>query len=154
MLLTKLASAFLKERLPYAIVGGYAVNLHGAVRGTIDIDLVIALKESDFVRTEKILKSLNLVSRLPVSGKEVFNFRQEYIENRNLIAWSFYNPKDPSEVVDIIITQDVQNMKIKKFSLQGVPLLVASIDDLIKMKRASGRPQDLLDIEALQALKE
>jgi hypothetical protein len=153
MLLLRLASAFHEEDIRYALVGGYAVNLHGAIRGTMDIDLAIALRQLDFIKVEKALNSLGLVSRLPVTSKEVFQFRKEYIERRNLVAWSFYNPKDPSEIVDIIITQDAQKLKIKRFSLQGVPLLVASISDLIRMKKMSGRPQDLLDVKALQLIE-
>ena len=38
--LLKVASTLNKSQVPYAIVGGQAVALHGAVRGTIDIDLI------------------------------------------------------------------------------------------------------------------
>jgi hypothetical protein len=37
-----------------------------------------------------------------------------------------------------------------RIDLDGVTVLVASIDDLIAMKRATGRPQDLVDLESLE----
>jgi hypothetical protein len=41
MLLTRLIQALASRNIPYALVGGYGVVFHGAVRGTIDIDMVI-----------------------------------------------------------------------------------------------------------------
>lgn len=90
--------------------------------------------------------------RLPITAKEIFNFRKEYIANRNLIAWSFYNPKNLSEVVDIIITHDLEKLSFIKINLSNLTVNVLSKKDLIKMKEKSGRPQDLLDVEALKKL--
>jgi hypothetical protein len=87
-----------------------------------------------------------------VSATEVFHFRKEYISNRNLIAWSFYNPKSPSEILDIIITEDARKIKAERFYVNNTPLMVASKIDLIKMKKRSARPQDLLDVDALERL--
>lgn len=153
MLLLSVARALDRTRVPYALVGGYAVALHGAVRGTVDVDLVIRLRESDFVRAERALKTLGLQSRLPVTASEVFRYREEYIRNRNLTAWSFVNPVLPSEIVDVILTEDLAKMSVKKVKVGGQTVRVASIEDLVRMKRASGRPQDLEDVEALRRLR-
>lgn len=45
----------------YALVGGYAVALHGAVRATADVDLVIEFKEDSFAQAEAALLSLGLI---------------------------------------------------------------------------------------------
>jgi hypothetical protein len=141
------------EGVNCCLVGGLAVALHGAVRGTVDIDLVIEHSERQFVACEKALRSLGLVPRLPVTAKEVFQFRTEYIKKRNLIAWSFIHPKQPLILVDIIITHNLQTMRTtyKKFGSSKIPVL--DIDDLIGMKKASGRPQDLEDIKMLKAIQ-
>jgi hypothetical protein len=150
--LLKIATALHEKKLPYAIVGGFAMVLHGAVRGTVDLDLVIQLKRSDFLLIEEIFLSIGLKSRLPVSADSVFQFRQEYISNRNLIAWSFYNESRPYELVDIILTTDFRNIRTVKKSFAGQKLTVISIPDLIKMKTEAARPQDLADVEALNLL--
>ncbi len=153
MLLLRVAQAFDRTRVPYALVGGYAVALHGAVRGTVDIDLVIRLREADFLRAERALLSLGLHPRLPVTASEVFRYREEYIRNRSLTAWSFVNPALPSEIVDVILTEDLARMKVRRIKVRSQTVRVASIEDLIRMKRSSGRPQDLEDVEALRRLR-
>jgi len=153
MLLLRVAKAMDGARVPYALVGGHAVALHGAVRGTIDIDLVIRRMEGDFLKAERALKSLGLDPRLPVTASEVFRFREEYIRNRNLTAWSFVNPSRPSELVDVILTEDLSHLTVKRIKVQGQTVRLASIEDLVRMKRASGRPQDLADVEALRRLR-
>src|SRR2546425_10258488 len=152
MLLLRVARAFDRARVPYALVGGYAVALHGAVRGTVDVDLVIRLQEADFRRTGKALNTLGLQSRLPVTVSEVFRFREEYVRNRNLLAWTFVNPSRPSEIVDVILTEDLAGMEVKKLTIQNQIVRVASIADLIRMKQGSGRPQDREDVKALKRL--
>lgn len=151
--LTRITRSFEKHQVPYAVVGGYAVALHGAVRGTVDIDCIIAHTEAYFCACEAALRAIGLVPRLPVSAREVFQFRQEYISRRNLVAWSFYNPQNPIEVVDIIITHDLNELKSVSMRAGLDKIRVLAISDLIKMKLASGRPQDLEDIKMLENLR-
>ncbi len=127
--------------------------LHGAVRGTIDIDLVVGLDEGNLKTVEEILLSeLKLVSRIPIRAQDLVQFRKEYIKKKNLKAWSFVNPSRASEVVDILILDDISNFNIVEKKAWGITVPVVSIPDLIKMKKKSGRPQDLSDIEALEFL--
>jgi len=152
MLLLRVAKALDGARVPYALVGGFAVALHGAVRGTVDVDLVIRLREAVFRRTEKALMALGLQSRLPVTASEVFRFREEYLRNRNLRAWTFVNPSRPSEIVDVILSEDLDRMEVERFTIQNQAVRVASIADLIRMKQGTGRPQDREDVKALRRL--
>ena len=141
--LERIVKAFTARKIPYALVGGYAVALHGSPRGTVDIDIVVKHSEDFFTSVEKCMKDLGFSPRLPVTAKEIFHFKEEYIAKRNLVAWSFYNPTDPIEVLNVIITHDLIRMKSvsKKFGLGKISVL--SIEDLIKMKIDAGRPQDL-----------
>lgn len=152
MLIEKIIETLKQHKVQYTLVGGYAVALHGAVRGTVDIDLVIALNKRSFQQTEKALNDIGLKSKLPVSADDVFNFREEYIEKRNLIAWSFMNPDNPLEIVDIIITEDAKQMKSTIKTFNGTKIKIAAINDLIRMKKKSGRKQDIEDIKALEKL--
>ncbi len=152
MWIDQLIDTLERHAVKYAIVGGYALALHGVVRGTVDVDLVLKISRDNYRNIEKALVKLGLTSRLPVGADEVFDFRDEYINNKNMVAWNFRNPKDPTQDVDIIITQDLSSMKIDKFKVGQRVMPVVSVRDLIRMKRKSGRPQDLQDIEALERL--
>ncbi len=151
--LERVCAALADVEVPYAIVGGHAVALHGAVRGTIDIDIALRLTRKALRDAESAFRNLGLTSRLPVSADAVFDFREEYLENRNLVAWNFYNPDDLSEQVDIVLAYDLKGKRTKQIKVGKTQLKVLSIDDLIAMKRESGRPQDLADADALEQLR-
>jgi hypothetical protein len=153
MLLLRLAAALDAAEVPYALVGGYAVALHGVVRGTVDIDLVLSFRLKSFEGAEAALRSIGLAPRLPVTANEVFRFREEYIENRNLTAWTFVNAADRSEIVDVILTHNLARLKTKRILVRGQAIRIVALDDLIRMKGEAGRPQDLEDIRALTTLK-
>lgn len=153
MFIYRVIEALEKRKVDYAIAGGYAVALHGAVRGTVDIDIVLRFTKKNLLAAEAALRDVGLQSRLPVKGDEVFDFREEYIKNRNLLAWNFINISNPTESVDIILTDDLRNLKTKIIRSGEKTLRVISIDDLIKMKAKSNRGQDLEDIKALRSLK-
>jgi hypothetical protein len=151
MFIQNVCSTLDEAQVPYAIVGGYAVALHGAIRGTVDVDIVIQWSFENLERVEKALKRIGLVSLIPITAKSLFQNRDEYIQNRNLIAWNFYDPSNPINQVDIVINYDLkQDTKKVKTSLGTIPIL--SLEELIKMKEASGRPQDLEDVKALRKL--
>lgn len=153
MFITRVITSLNKHKVRYALVGGYAVALHGVVRGTVDIDVVIDRKKAQFTAAEQALRAIGLQSRLPVSAEEVFDFREEYINNRNLVAWSFYHPTNPLEVVDILITEDASTLQTTKKNMDRLSIPVASITELIRMKTLSARPQDIEDVKALEKLQ-
>lgn len=151
--LTRVGHALSSAGVRYALVGGYAVALHGAVRGTVDVDVIVAWDLRSLQAAEKALQHMGMVSRLPISAADVFSYRDEYIRNRNLIGWNFYNPRDLTEQVDIIISEDLKGKKTQRMETADGPVRVLSRRDLITMKRASGRPQDLEDVHALERMK-
>lgn len=150
MFLNQVIDAFDKAKLKYVIVGGYALALHGLVRATIDIDFVLRLRLKDFEIAEQALQEIGLTSRIPVRASDIIKMRQEYIKNRNLLAWSFVDYKNPSRQVDILITKDLKDLDVKKISIGGRKMVVASLQELLKMKMASGRQQDLIDIQNIR----
>ena len=152
MFIYDICAALRKAKIRYAIVGGYAVALHGAVRGTIDVDIVINWSLSNLQKIERALKEMGLVSLLPINSENLFKFRDEYIQNRHLIAWNFYDPSNPANQIDIIINYDLTGAKVKTIQTKLGPIKILSLDDLINMKNKTGRPQDLADIEALKKL--
>lgn len=152
MFLHKVCQQLDAVKIPYAVVGGYAVALHGAARGTFDVDIAIEWSLKNLAKVESALKELGLVSRLPIDADSVFHFKEEYVQKRNLIAWNFYNPRKPIEQVDIIITFDLKHHKVKTMQTHEGKVRVLAKDDLIEMKTKSGRQQDLEDVKALEEL--
>lgn len=150
MFLYEVIDAVESVKIKYAIVGGYALAMQGIVRATMDVDLVLSLSLKDFELVEQALVKIQLKSRLPLRAQDVIKMRKEYIEQRNLIAWSFVDYQNPSRQVDILITEDVANLKIEKISVGGRKIPVASLEDLLAMKMKSARPQDLVDIENIR----
>lgn len=150
MLIYDVVDVFDTNKIRYAIVGGYALALHGLVRNTVDIDIVLKLRLKDFEKAEDALKSLGLSSRLPITAKDVISMRDEYIKKRNLIAWSFVDYVNPMRQVDILINTDMDDISVKNISVGSRKIRVASLQDLLKMKTLSARPQDLIDIENIK----
>jgi hypothetical protein len=62
-----------------------------------------------------------------VTASEVFRFREEYLRNRNLRAWTFVNPSRPSEIVDVILSEDLDRMEVERFTIRNQAVRVASI---------------------------
>lgn len=149
----KVCQALAGHGVRYALVGGYAVALHGAIRGTVDIDVVIDWTLRALRKTEIALNGLGLVSRLPLSADDMFGYRDEYVKNRNLVAWNFHNPADISQQVVVVITYDLTGKPRYRVPTAAGPLFLLTVEDLVDMKRASDRPQDLADVEALERSK-
>jgi hypothetical protein len=150
MLLFEITDAFETAKLKYALIGGYALALHGLVRATIDVDFVLRLRQSDYELAEKTLAKINLRSRLPIRAQDVIKMRKEFIENRNLLAWSFVDYKNPTRQVDLLITRDLDDCETQKISVAGRKITIVSLRELLKMKLEAGRPQDLVDIQNIR----
>ena len=151
--LERLCESLNHANVGYVIVGGYAVALHGAIRGTLDIDIALQWSKKNLKKAESALNRIGLESRLPITAEDVFNYRYEYIRNRNLIAWNFHNPADLSEQLDVIINFDARGKKLAYKKISGISIPILNINDLIQMKKSSGRPQDIEDAKALKNLK-
>ncbi|MCB1160177.1 MAG: hypothetical protein H7A25_02965 [Leptospiraceae bacterium] len=152
MFILRLCENLDKAGIQYAIAGGYAVALHGVVRGTIDIDLVLLISEENFLNCESVLREMGLTSRIPLEVKDLLENRERYMLEKNLIAWNFYNPSRLTEVVDIILSHNLIDMKVKSVHAYDREIKILDLESLIAMKQKSARPQDLEDIEHLKEL--
>jgi hypothetical protein len=149
-------NAFYQEKVKYLVVGGLAVNLHGVPRITYDIDIIISTDRDNVLKLNRTLRDLGYVPRLPVNPDDMADEKtlKDWIENRNMRAFSFYHEKENHKVVDIVLVQPLdftkafQRRVIKK--VDDIEIYVASIDDMISMKKASNRPKDLSDMEMLK----
>jgi predicted nucleotidyltransferase len=139
----------------YLIVGGVAVVLHGYLRTTLDLDLVLQLDPENLNRAMGAFDALGFRPQAPVplsSFADPKN-RESWARERNMTVFSLWNPDYLGLAVDLFVQEpfdfDAVYGRAVRVSLDGVEATVLSRDDLVTMKRATGRPRDLEDIEAL-----
>jgi len=150
--LERVCAAFNSAGLKYALAGGHAVALHGAVRGTVIVDFVLEWNRENLLLAEQCLGGLGLVSQLPITAETVFANRDEYIAERNLIAWPFYHAHNLYEQVDLLINYDLLAEHSDSIDLPAASVMLLNKPALIAMKRDAGRAQDIADIQALEKL--
>ena len=146
---------FNSAQVKYAIVGGIAVNLHGYVRMTVDMDIILELEDKNLAKAVTIMRESGFTCKVPVDpiGLADTKTRQDWIENKNLKALNFYRK---SEEVDFVIDTNVkyENVKISILSIRDIHYPIVSKEDLIKMKTGTGREKDKEDIRNLLNLIE
>ncbi len=158
MLYEDLFEEFDKKKVKYLVVGGMAVNLLGGFRATFDLDILIELSESNVQKLVSILKKKGFKIRNPVDVVLLAdpNARQEWIQKKNIKAFNFFHEKDVAQV-DVIIESPVSYEKGIKtafwVSWDSNRIPVISLENLIEMKRAAGRPIDQADILDLRKIK-
>lgn len=149
-----------KKKVRYLIVGGIAVNLHGFPRVTGDLDIMLNLKDNKSVNGfVEVIKALGFKPKIPV---EVDDFaipskRKSWIEEKNMKVFSVYNPSQEIEHIDVLVENLIDFDKAYKtreiVNAGNLKVPVVSIDDLIKLKKISGRKRDEIDIAALKEIK-
>jgi hypothetical protein len=154
-----LLRALADAKVPYCLVGGVAVNLHGVPRMTYDVDIVVPTTTDALRAVEHTLTALGLQCRLPIRLEVLADdaVRNEYRTERNLIAVTFTDPRDPLSEVDVLVSPPIPATELLAravtLHLGDVPVQLISIDDLIAIKRDTGREQDRSDVAHLERLK-
>ncbi|HEX8897694.1 MAG TPA: hypothetical protein VF751_03270 [Chthoniobacterales bacterium] len=139
-----LIAEFDRLRIPYAVCGGWAMAIHGALRATIDIDLMV--QSDDLEMAWETAKSLGYnVEGLPLDLKDgaiqIRRISKIDPDRKQLITVDFLLVTDGTREV----WAGRKTMPWKHGTISAV-----SREGLIKLKELSGRPQDLLDIQTLQ----
>lgn len=149
-LLHELADA----RVRYVIIGGVAARVLGSPLLTADLDVCYARDEKNHEALAGMLKRVHARLRGADPG---LSFR---LDAKTLALGDSFTFETDFGAFDILGTPSGTNgygdlvAEAVRVDLDGVVVLVAGIDDLIRMKRAAGRPKDLLAVEELGALRE
>ncbi|KHE90636.1 MAG: nucleotidyltransferase family protein [Candidatus Scalindua rubra] len=137
----------------YAIVGGVAVNLHGHIRMTADLDIVLELEDNNLAKAITTLRESGFSCKIPVDpmGLADSNTRNDWIKNKNMKALNFYRD---TEEVDLVVDSPVKYEEAEKtiFAVKDISYPVVSKEDLIKMKEVTNRDHDKDDIRKLKIL--
>jgi hypothetical protein len=157
--LERIFAALEQSGVRYLVVGGVAVVLHGHPRFTADLDLVLALDPANLRLALDALSQLGYRPRAPVSLDEFLDpaTRQRWIEEKGMTVLSLASPTIPTTEVDLFAAEpfpfDAAYGRALRADLRDVVVTVASLPDLIALKRSAGRPQDLEDVRILEAIE-
>jgi len=132
-----------KNKVRYLVIGGYAVAFHGHPRYTKDIDFWIGPYETN---TKKLIKALNEF------GFGSLGLRAEDFQEPNTIVQLGYPPNR----IDLITSPKDIDFNVCwenriKIEVKGTTINFIDLENLKKNKRATGRFQDLADLENLMA---
>jgi len=141
-LLAKLARALDGAGIPYMVIGGQAVLVHGEPRLTRDIDITLGADSSALTRVLDLAKIIGLTPTV----REV----EEFVQKTNVLPLS----DQPSAIrVDLIFSftpYEAQAIR-RAISLRvlDTPVRFATAEDLIIHKLVAGRPRDLEDVRGV-----
>ena len=160
--LKALNRAFNNEGSRFIVVGGLAVVAHGYVRATQDLDIVIELIPENIEKAFNALASEGYQPAIPVSPKDFSDpkTRKDWIKSKQMTVLQFWSDLHKDVPVDVFVESPFDFQKEWDISYQQnldtdqPSLRFATIDSLIQMKKKAGRPQDLVDIEQLEWIRD
>lgn len=139
----------------FVLIGGLAAKAHGSPTLTVDIDVCYARDRDNLERLAAALGELGAVLRgappdLPfhadartLARGDTFTLRTDH-GDLDIIG----SPPGTDGFADLDANADAAELD------DGLVVRVASLDDLIRMKRAAGRPKDRIELEVLGALRD
>jgi predicted nucleotidyltransferase len=138
-LLLKVVKELDKNNIPYIVIGGQAVNLHGIVRATQYIDITLGIDTTRIEELKKVISKLklNFIKENPEDFARKFWIMPVFDEKSKLkidFAFSF-SPFEKS-AIDRALEIKIKNKPVK----------FCTIEDLIVFKTIAGRAIDLFDI--------
>lgn len=155
----ELLCALSEAQVRYVLVGGMAVQLHGYFRTTFDVDLVLAMDDENLTRFIGVARQLGLVPSIPVPIDSLRNAAQieQWHREKGMLAFALREPQVGGGVVDVLVRPEVPFERLHQNAVVGElfsqEVRIASIDDLLTMKRRANRDKDRLDIVALEKIR-
>ena len=144
----------------YLIVGGLAVNAHGFVRLTRDIDIVLALGPENASKGLRTLLEIGYRMSIPATPEQFADAatRDDWRQNKQMIVLKLWSDVHQRTPVDIFVYEpfpfELEASRAQSLQVcPGVAAPVVSFETLLQMKRTAGRPHDLIDIEELQRMR-
>jgi len=139
----KLLKLLKENRVKFVIIGATAFPVHGYSRATLDIDIFIKPDEDNAKRTLKALKKF---------GYNISDLKVEDLLTKKVLIRQYLIETDIHPFVTGTTFDKIWNNKVKaKFG--DTYVWFASLDDLIKMKKAASRSKDIEDLKYLRRLK-
>ncbi|HEX8857138.1 MAG TPA: nucleotidyl transferase AbiEii/AbiGii toxin family protein [Thermoleophilaceae bacterium] len=148
-----LLEALTRRGVDFVVVGGFAAVVHGSPRLTQDLDITYATDRVNLAALAEVL--LELGARL----RQVDEDLPFEPDERALARTEMLTLTTSAGALDLLAKPAGApayarlRERAERVDLGGMAVLVASIEDLVAMKRAAGRAKDLADIEELEAIR-
>jgi predicted nucleotidyltransferase len=139
----KLLKLLKENKVKFVIIGATAFPVHGYSRATLDIDIFIKPVELNARKTRAALQAF---------GYDVSDITIDDLLTKKLLIRQYFIESDIHPFVKGVTFERVWQNKVKA-RFGNTFVWFASLDDLIKMKRAASRPKDLEDLKYLVKLK-
>jgi predicted nucleotidyltransferase len=137
-------------RVDFVVIGGIAVQAHGYIRGTKDLDVVVRPTAVNLRRLSEALADLGAALR--TRGTLRLSDPNQLGRAPLIPVMTKHGPLDVVNIEHLAgppASYDSLRDAALVIDLNDIEVPVAGLSDLIRMKRAAGRPHDLADIEAL-----
>jgi hypothetical protein len=141
----------------YVVVGGLAVNAHGYERLTRDLDLVIGLRPDNILRGLRALLAIGYSPSIPVTPEQFADrsVRETWRREKLMLVLKLWSDLHRRTPLDVFVYEpfDFESEYDRALRMEVAPGLAApfvTLDTLLAMKRQAARPQDLMDIAALE----
>jgi hypothetical protein len=137
----------------FVVIGGIAVVAHGHIRTTRDLDITYATDQANLDALGRVLVALNARLR-GVTAVVPFVPDGRTLRGAELLTLeTVWGSLDLLASPPGAPTYEVLKANAEKIDIDAWTVRVASIEDLVSMKHAAGRPRDLEDIEALEEIR-
>ncbi|MBV8518019.1 MAG: hypothetical protein JO197_11520 [Acidobacteria bacterium] len=149
-----LLDVLVTHRVRFIIIGGFAANLLGSPSVTMDLDICYDRSRDNLEALAAALKDLDATLRGAPAELPFI------IDARTLAMGDSFTFNTREGALDCLGTPSGTNgygdlvRHALPFGIEELRVLVASVDDVIRMKRAASRGKDLIEIDILTALKE
>ena len=151
------AKALEEAGVRYLVAGGLAVNAHGYLRYTKDVDLVVQLVSENILNAFAALASIGYQPLVPITASQFANakMRDGWIREKNMTVLQFWSDEHKETPIDVFVAEpfpfEEEYARSLRKPLHGsIDVRFVSITTLIDMKTAVGRQQDLIDVEHLR----
>jgi len=141
----------------YLIAGDLAVNAHGYLRFTKDVDMVLHLQEDNIRRALDALESIGYQPALPVRAADFADagIRHQWARDKGMTVFQLWSDAHAETPIDLFVEApfefDREYAQALVKPLYGEEdVRFVSLHTLLQMKEAVGRQQDLIDIEHLR----
>jgi predicted nucleotidyltransferase len=137
-----LLAEFVRSKVRFALLGGYAVGIHAKPRATKDLDLLVSGAGDNLERVAEALAAFGAPAAVVSAARRMGPTEIVYL-GVPPVRIDILRQADGIETEPVIA-------RAQTVAVGDLAVPVIALDDLITNKRAAGRPQDLADVALLE----